>query len=682
MPIPSLTAELVVSITRGVIKLGSRLDEVAAESIARNGDIAIPDFEFSHRPTHAELLVALENLVNDPDLQAQEPDPLGEDRQEIHRLLSIRDSDNPTIGENETIAVVQRLLPDLLTGAVIPDSQRVERELHRLAGHANLDDQDIRRAVYFLGPGRIDLGDSLGFRLAMVVVDVLAEFTLENQHLLVKDDTSKEVLAAILTRFASGDLEDEIASSEILLRRLLSSTMNGALDARESWSGSDVWLTAALDALDDARTRSAGNGAPSIDDDYLVGLLRGQGYRRLVSELLEEGGEVLAEQNAGKFGVVLADVLIETAPLVRSSQDGFESFFQAHWSDLTRAALHSVSRHGNLLLDNSNPIVKTSLIAATKSLAGMPGRNFLSPEALTTATEAVIAGIAANPEIMGNENEQITWARALFGSFADVVANTGLQATFSSAGLERIAKTTAATLAEHPELIIADRNLSQSVVANILQRTAAVDDFRTESIATAAVDGALGAVVQNPGLLKTRYADVLGDTAKFLAEQVRQNRLSGLQARHLVEAVAKGVAANPELFGQLQDQVAQAVIRKLIEVADGDSKGILAGAALAETGATLISIIAARGQELLAGTSVNALATQVGNVLQIGLSEASAQLGRRVDVPSASLAIRMLLESWARGDMDPQVFEADAMEQFFAELSDFARTRRELPHPA
>jgi len=679
-----MTSGLAISIAKGLIKLGGRIDKVVAESIANDSEIIIPDyFRFSNRGAAGELLKELETLANATPAPAGTPDPLGADRVVIVDLVTRRDTPgSATIAEAEVLVVVERLIPDRLMGELQTDGQRVQRELGLLAGSWNLEDADIRRAAYFLGPGRSNLGGSLGFRLAMVVVDVLAEFTLETQHLFVKDEDNSAIIKAVLTRFAEGDLEDEITSSEFLLRRMLSATLNGALDAKDAWDGNGAWLNAVLDALSDARTRTDAAGNQVVDDDYLVGLLQGHGYRRLVSELLEEGGEVLSQQAARKYQVVLTDVLAETAPLVRNSQGGFQEFFQAHWADLARAGLRSVSQNGPVLLDGSSPILKTSLIAITKSLSETQGRELLSAEALTIATEAAIAGVAANTEIMGDEDRQITWAKAFFSSFAAVVADQGLQSTFSPAGLEAMARRTARTIAENPELVTEDAGLARDVVAGMLKKIAVVKDFRVQSLATAAVDGALTAVAANPALLKTKYADVLGDVAGALAVHIRDNQITGLQAQHLIAAVSTGLAANPELFGQLQDRLAKAVVEAVVEVAGGDSKGILAGMALAQVTASIVSLLAARGSSLLVGTSVDGLVAQVASVLQRALAEASQQLGQRVDLPSAGIAISMVMEAWARGEITSERFEPEAFEAYFAELADVARARYELPVPA
>jgi len=683
MPLPTITAELAVSIARGLIKLGSRIDNVVAEGVANNSESAIPDFfQFSGRDPTAVLLNALQNLAASTPVVTGQQDPLGDDRAVIADLIARRDGPEVDPAEDEIIPVVERLLPDRLVGDLRTDGQRVERELNKLAGSWDLQDEDIRRASYYLGAGRSNLGGNLSFRLAMVIVDVLAEFTLDTQHLFVKDEGKGAIITAILTRFSEGDLEDQIGSSEILLRRLLSCTLNGALDTRETWVGNKVWLNAALDALSDARSRTDANGDNIIDDDYLIGLLQGQGYQRLVSELLEEGGELLSQQSAGKYQVVLADVLTETVSLVRNSQGGFEEFFQQHWADLARAGLRSVSENGPMLLDDANPVLTTSLVAITRSLSDTEGREMFSADVLTDVTEAAISAVAANPSIMGDDNAQITWTRAFFSSFAAVVGDQGLQSTFSSSGLEAMARKSAQTIAQNPGLVIEDAGLSRTVVAGILGKIAVTRDIRLEGLATSAVDGALDAIATNPGLIKTKYADVLGDIAGALAVQVRDNKITGLQAQHLALAVSSGLAANPELFGQIQDKLAQAVIKKIIDVAGNDSKGILAGSALPKVATTIVSILAARGTELLTGSSVEDLSNQVGNVLHRALIEASQQLGRRVDLTSAAIAMSMMMEAWARGDITPELFAAEAFEAYFAELADFARGRNELPMPA
>ena len=216
------------------------------------------------------------------------------------------------------------------------------------------------------------------------------------------------------------------------------------------------------------------------------------------------------------------------------------------------------------------------------------------------------------------------------------------------------------------------------IVATILSKVAEVNDFRAANLANLAVAAALSEVAQNPQLLSSRYSEIIGDVARFLAASVKDRKLTGLQAEHLVTAITKGITANPQLFTIQQHKLAGVIIEMLVNVNSNHAEGLLNGAALSHVANSIISIVSARGLELLVGSTVNNLVGEVEAVLRRSLTEAAEQLGRRIDMSAASRVIVMVLEAWARGDVIAETFEASAFEIFFAELADRARLDLEL----
>lgn len=111
-----------------------------------------------------------------------------------------------------------------------------------------------------------------------------------------------------------------------------------ALTARAGYGARNPWIDSVLDALLVSRETLPAQQ----QDNYVAGLLRGNGYPLLVATVLDMGAGELDDDNAGSFRNVAVDVLGEVAVIIRQ-KPGFERFFNDHWGDILRAGLVSVS---------------------------------------------------------------------------------------------------------------------------------------------------------------------------------------------------------------------------------------------------------------------------------------------------------------------------------------------------
>lgn len=810
MPISLATAELSISIVNGIIKLGGKVDKILAEQDAGEAELALPSFTTTRRTPVARLLRELADLLEDGQIS------LGTDRDRIQEI--VEGTADPVQAEVE--AFILKYLPEALKLEIRNDNQFVEDQLRRLSTDWDFGDADIRRLALYVGSGRDLREGSLEWRLALAVVDVLAEFALEQQQRIVRSEAGRKVIATVLQRFTEGDLEEEATTAGLLLKRVVNATLNGLLDSREAWDGDNQWIEAILDALSDARAQA------EVSDDFLLGLFQGGGYRAFIVELLEEGGERLSRKEGDAYRQILAEILREAAKQAAESQDGFQDFFQDHWTDLARAGLRSFGKYGPIILDEANPILETALLAAVRSLAETGNRDLISPDNLVAATEAAIAAVAAKPELLAEnadwapafygafasvvrdeglrntfskegleilllrtaavaaENPELivarpgfaqevtgtilkkiseveslrsgplatavvvgalttieqnpnlldtryaeilgdfagklaelvkarsitglqaedlaaaaaeaiaenpdlfaeggdpSWLQAAYGAFADVLADNDLKQTFSAKGLEAIVKTAMRTVSENPELLIADHLLPQTVLANVLKKLAGTPDVRIETLATAAVDGTLTAFVENPGLLDTPYAEVIGDLAGRLADRVRTGSTTGLEAQYLIAVITETVAANPDVLANLQNRLTIAIVDKVLDKVSENQNKALAAIALLPVVESVLSVVAMRGENLLSGTSVEELTSNIGDVVNSGLTAAARELGRQLDLPTVPVVVMALIEAWARGEITTVDLESESFNMAFAKLAAWASRSRELPAPS
>jgi hypothetical protein len=327
-----LTAEaasLAISISRGLIKLGGRLDLLLAERTAVDGPLVIP-MPPVIKPSliWPKRVAKLKQFLKDTD--AATPDPLEADRPKLTALLA----QDPV--PDEADRWFSKLFPDLAQPAAIDPDAEYLVSLKKHFPTIDWSDEDTRLAAFQVASGRDDRELGYAARIGLLVADVVAEFGAENTALFVRDPQVRSVVQSVLTRFAEPDLErfDECSP---FLRHALSATLNGTVDARVGLPGGAEWLDALLGALAQARAES------EQGDNYLLGLLRGRGYGLLIRQGLLEAGQRLNVGDASTFQTIAARFLIEAAPLVREDDCGFADFFHEHWGDLLRGGM-KVSR--------------------------------------------------------------------------------------------------------------------------------------------------------------------------------------------------------------------------------------------------------------------------------------------------------------------------------------------------
>src|SRR5690606_32054631 len=127
----------------------------------------------------------------------QAPDPLHGRRSELEALLEQR-----APGEDELVAWMEELLPEKLVFTVESPADDFAAKLAAKRAAWNLNDDDVRRLVYYLAPGEDVRQAKLPWQLAMSVVDALTEAAVANQSLLLREDRARPLILAVLERFA------------------------------------------------------------------------------------------------------------------------------------------------------------------------------------------------------------------------------------------------------------------------------------------------------------------------------------------------------------------------------------------------------------------------------------------------------------------------------------------------
>lgn len=668
------TASLALSIANGLIKFGGRLDKLLAEQTAtRSGlTLTLPAVNFSPGPN--VVLPKLQAYL--AGTTAADPGPIGAQRVPLAALLvsgyQYQPADLAALRQYYALAfpeeaVVAAVSPDANFLAYLRDAMPEARAC--LPEDANDTDPTkqanlqaaLLASAFYVAPGADARQLGYPVRIGLLVVDVLAEFGADNTQLFVRDPGLRAAVQAVLTNFSQPDLESFDAWSP-LLKHTLSATLNGVLDSRASWQGNNPWLGATLGALADARAAAGANG-----DNYLLGLLQGQGYPLLISKGLSQAAGVLGASDAPAFQQIVADMLNAAAPLVQGSPS-FASFFNAHWPDLVQAGLVSVQQHGPALVQGQSPVLRDVLLATMNVLANTPAANLLDSDTVFGIANAAIGAVAEHPEIWNGAGNN-PWLGQLVSSVLSTVSSQGVQTTFTTGGLAAIMKSAMTTVAAHPEWIVKDPGLLQAVVGGTLTQLSGLNTLTATTIANAAVSGALNAIAARPDLIGGSYPQVVASFAGLLGQQVTAGSLTNLQAADIAEAAAGAVLANPQLFANATTGLAGVITKAVIAAAGADQAKLVAGTTLVALVQQLFATMARNGATVAAPDAIGQLQAKLTQVLGAGLTAAETQLGNGLDLPALPTALASLVSAWASGQVATIDPNDPAFKALFAQIA-------------
>jgi len=656
------TIALALSVARGLIRLGGRLDALMAEAAAVGGPLVIPLPQFVPGPTFAAMVRDLKKASN--ETAGRSPDPLHPFRGDLATLLAEAATATDDRLYARLLGFYRKVAPARADPPAIDPNQVYLTELRRRLGSLNWEDPDLLQAAFVVSAGRDRREIGTAARVGLLIVDVLAEFGAENTGRFVRDPKVAEVVSAVLARLAKPELESFEQWSPFL-RHALSSTLNGMLDARGVLQGHNRWLDAVLVALARSREKAA------EPDDFLVGLLQGDGYRLLVAEGLRLAAEKLGEADAGRFEGMTSDFLLAAVPLVEADDAGFGEFFRAHWGDLLRAGVGAAVRHGPALLSDASPLVRDTLMALLQALDETPeDLSFFSGETAYRLADAALGTIAAHPDLLRPAVRK-PWLAALVASVAGTLSDRTLRETFSREGLETFVRDALVTFAEHPELLLPqDKSVAFDLVKAILGSVAKVESFNVRPLASAAVGAALSGLAKHPELVDSRFGPHLAQVSGALARWVEAKSLSGVEAAELVSVIAEAMLRNPVLFARRQPDVVTRLVEVIVGACAQDKQRLVAGAALVDLTRRVLAAFARNGLGFVESRTLKQVGEDVTAVLDSGLARAASELGRRLDSPEIPVILAELILRLLRGELGELDPESENFKKVFSTLAD------------
>ncbi len=651
-------AGLAIQIAKGLIKLTRRVDLVLAEKEVVEAPMALPAPNLGLMPGKRLMKTELTKLVRAPK---GDPDSLGSDRALIEAELAKGAGSD----KNRLFSFVEQYLPALayqsqldLNGSFVIALKAARPEW--------ATDPELCVAAFYVSSGAKLHKKSYSWRIALTVVDVLSEFGGENTALFIRDERLQGVVGAVLKRFGDVDLQ-QIDSTSVLLQTVLRATLNGVLDSKDKLRVNNEWLEAVFDAL--AKAREA---MPEEDsDEFLLGLVQGEGYPALLGALLESAAGHINDDELTNFRDVAADFLNEVAGLVKGKAS-IKGFFEDHWGDLVRAGLHAAEKNSVALLGNKK-LLGTILAQVAGDLAKFPDNRLLSTDSLYGIVNSIAAVAVENPELIEEllESDE-KWVAKLIGSVAGTVADKDIREVFTTEGVETLFIDTFETFSKHPELIVGDSKLAGALVGGVLKELAAVKSFAAGDLATAAVGGALSGLSANPGLIKFKYSEVVSSLAGKVAMLVKDHTLTGVQGQDILRAATASLAENPQLFLDLELKLVEGVLTAVTSASKGRPEGLITGITLIQVVNEVTHTLARTGRAAMTNHPAADFVNQLEQLISAGLTRADAELGRRIGLSALPGAMGELVAAWAQGKVAQLDPDNENFKKLFSEFAEKA----------
>jgi hypothetical protein len=650
-------AGLAIKIATGLIKISSRIDVILAEKESVEGPLAIPVAEVRLPPTQARMLRALRELLN--DTENEDPDPLAGDRDELRDTV-----DNHPQQRARLFEFMQRYLPEQALGRQLDLNGKFLTAL-RDARPDLAADPNLLITAFYISSGADYRNKDYSWRIALTVVDVLAEFGAENMSLFTRNKELQSLAGTVLQRFASADIQ-AADSTQVLLRTALSATLNGALDARLNAATSDHWVGSILDALLVSR-----EALPAEQqDNYIAGLLQGRGYPLLIATVLDMGAAKLDSDNADAFKLVATEMLGEVAGII-SEKPGFENFFNDHWGDILRAGLMSVQRHGPALLNGESRVLNEVLIAVASDLSKHASNKQLPESLVLGIVHTALACAATEPSLIDTAADK-PWLTVLISSIATTMTNRGIRSGFSKQALEQLLQDTLETFALNPALIIENPGLARDLTQGVLKAMNGSESIAAEELASAAIEGVLPIIASHPVMISYKYPRFIAAFTGKTAVLVKDRQLSRQQASAILRVMGPALADNPSLFLDTEKRLAEWVLHTIVMLADSEQGKLLAGATLVSVVEKVLYAQARSGRAALKNQPAALLQDQLAAVLGAGLVRAEAEIGNRMCLSALPTVLGQLVIAWNQGEIATVDPDNDNFRRLFGEFADQA----------
>ncbi|HWA85304.1 MAG TPA: hypothetical protein VG710_03715 [Opitutus sp.] len=635
------SASLVLSAVQQLIKLGNRLDSLMAQCTAVQSQLVLSMPSVRIGDADTELALITQALAA---TASQSPDPFGTDRALLQQLVA-----NPT-GQLDTLFA--KYFPDQVSSLVMsPDAAALQQLQQNFPG-LDWTNPGVRIAAFAIAAGPTDLGISYTARMALAVADTLLEFGADNTALFVRDPKLQGVVQSVLQRFAQPDWAG-FTSWNLALQTALKATLNAALDVGTQLPPKNPWLDAVLDTLANARA-----AVPAANqDNYLLGLVQGEGFPLLLSQGLLTAANKLDASGASSFKQVAADVLQAAAPIIQNSANpDLGQFFSDHWGDLLRAGLTSLDKHGDALLAPGQPLLNSVLTALVQQLANTPNPGLvtiLSSDSLYRLADTAITAVAQNPaEVNGLTTKP--WLAAFINSVAQSAQQLTAKNLFTADAADAILRDAIGVVGKYPNLIVSGNGLPVTLVGSVFTAVSQLPRLDARTIGETAVRSALTAIANDPTLAAKQFGPVVTAVATQLAADVGAGKFTADQAAGLASAAIAAIARNPQIYAGAQTGIASAVLSAVNQAFSTKTDWI--ARLLVETANQTLLAVARNGASSTAPKPAAQLGQLLTTVLSGGLATAATQLGTSTDLDGVAPILGGLVAQALQGNpaaLDP-----------------------------
>lgn len=638
---------LAISVARGLIKFGRRLELLSMEKTAQEEMLMLRPSVVRRPVSRNDVIDGLRELVAqskgayDALLEplvmhigleessgdaTHEPDGqpvLDADLQEINALLARGVPAGPDTAR--AYELFGNYFPDRAKAETLsPDREFLDR-MRKLKPDLDWDNPDLQATVFSVSAGSRDGQISHAGRIGLLVADVLAEFGAETAGLLINHQPTGQLVSGLLARFAEPDLED-FEQRKPLLEHSLRATLAGVIEHRGAIERNNKWVTAALDAVSQTQNQVGG--------DFALELISGKAFPALLGSLLTEVSGELDDDEANEWSRVSANLLSETGRLLKTRGD-FDDFFKEHWGDMLGATAVAMQKHGVKIFRGDRPLAHQVAYDVMNHISANSGAMELDRETLVSLVDVAITTAAANPTRVTKGIEQ-DWLKVLVQDVLTTISKQNIEESVSKRCVRKIVGNALTTFSQHSELLIEKQGIVRELVGGILASVGKLDTFKADKLADAAATSALLAVSQNPQLLKTNFAPIVSTFTRYLAELVAHQQLSTIESEQIAGKAIVAIAENPAVFESYDRTVAPLVLRTFLVLAQAQGSSTtlpFGGQVRADIVGNLLNVVARKGKRILASHGTREqLETAMTSIISVGLQKAQAELGQDVSI--------------------------------------------------
>ncbi len=492
--------------------------------------------------------------------------------------------------------------------------------------------QEIVLGFFMIGARRSG-AEFVASKIALIIVDVLAEVGSDYAGQVVKDPSLAKVLEIFLTVFSEPDLE-ELEKDEFL-RHILKATFVTVSENAEIIIENELLGTLIKSVAKEASTD-------------VQALLAGKLYGKLVSIIL---GETAKHTDALVDDKLMSKVLSSVLNKAATEPNVKDLFSEKGLEKLLATGLKAVAENNELWIgDVEHPLLKKIVEGVVDKVVELEdkGINLFKRENLVSLIDVTLGVMAKNPGLITDSE-----LNGLIGNVLTIISDQGVVKAFQNreALLVRIAQEAIKEAGEKSHLLIKDKFASEVLEAILKSSSNNLPKILSEQGLRNILVSALDAAASNIQLInmKDKYKTLLEDVVKTLDKDDFSNILQGKNLENIFIEIIGVVTKNIPFFVENNEgRIIAFVLQKVLNAAKNDPTKLLNSDTIVILIKDILGEISTN-QDIV----INILNENIplGELIEKALEIINGTFKAKVDGPKMVEVVNSLFEKLLSGDL-------------------------------